>query len=143
VLQNGGGSGVPILKAHEPRDPAQQAAQRTLAAGNEPTPWHGLVVLRGAGERFDPLAVAAGKRGLLVLPAQFSAATKAMVVDTKGPCLDRVVRGDLLLALVGQDAKKCDRGGPRTELQAFRWSRKEVTPAGHFSLTGIYTSFVT
>jgi hypothetical protein len=94
TLQNGRDSATPILEEHVDRATDKPT---NLAAGTEFTYWTGLAVDR------DRLLLAAGKRGLLVLPGDFDSKSKGQLVDLGGECRDVRASGGVLVALIGSD----------------------------------------
>ncbi len=97
VLQNAAGGATPVLEEQVSRD---SGAVQSLVAGKVFTEWSGLAV----DAANETLLVAAGERGLLVLPADLAHDTRADVVSLGGACHDVVARGGRLLALVGAGA---------------------------------------
>ena len=93
TLQNGRGGPTPILEEHLDRGTGKPVS---LVAGSEVTEWTGLAVDPDGGR----LLVAAGKRGLIVLPGDFTGASKGTLVDLGGECRDVARRGGALVALV-------------------------------------------
>jgi len=93
VLQNGRGGPTPVLEEHVDRGSGKPVS---LVAGSEVTDWTGLAIDPDSGR----LLVAAGKRGLIVLPGDFTAQSKGQLVDLGGECRDVAVRGGALVALV-------------------------------------------
>jgi hypothetical protein len=93
TLQNGRGGPTPVLEEHVDRG---AGVPISLVAGSEVTAWSGLALDPADGR----VLIAAGKRGLLVLPGNFSSESKATQVDLGGECRDIAVRGDTLVALV-------------------------------------------
>ena len=82
-----------VLREHVARG---SGAVESLVAGAHFTPWSGLAVEPG-GER---LLLAAGDRGVLVLPADFAAGSRGELVDLGGAVSDVRVHGGRILALV-------------------------------------------
>lgn len=93
TLQNGRGGATPILEEHVDRGAGKPVS---LVAGSEVTAWTGLAVDPDGGR----LLIAAGKRGLIVLPGDFKSDSKGVLVDLGGECRDVAVRGGALVALV-------------------------------------------
>ena len=98
TLQNGKNGPTPVIEEHVSRDSGKTFG---LVAGSEMTDWTGLAVDPASGR----LLIAAGTRGLIVLPGDFTSASKGTLVELGGPCRDVEVRGGLLVALVGDDTK--------------------------------------
>jgi hypothetical protein len=98
TLQNGKNGPTPIIEEHVSRDSGKTFG---LVAGSEVTDWTGLAVDPDSGR----LLIAAGTRGLIVLPGNFTSASKGTMVELGAPCRDVVARGGLLVALVGDDTK--------------------------------------
>lgn len=93
---NSGGAGrasPPVLEEHVSRSTGKV---EKIIAGSEMTRWTGLALAPG-GER---IALAAGSRGLLLVPSSFGPGTRATAVDVGGACLDVVSAGGVLYALV-------------------------------------------
>lgn len=113
----------PVLEEHVSR---QTGKPETLAFGSDYSPWTGLAHLP-AGPGPARLLLAAGPRGLLVLPERFEPTTRADAIDVQGECADVLVLGSRVLALVAGPApallelRPTDAGlepGPRTALPA-------------------------
>jgi hypothetical protein len=98
TLQNGKNGPTPVIEEHVSRQTDQPVS---LVAGSEFTEWTGLAVDPEGGR----LLLAAGNRGLIVLPGNFTSASKGTMVELGAPCRDVAVRGGLLVALVGDDKK--------------------------------------
>ena len=98
TLQNGRNGPTPVIEEHVDRGSEKPV---TLVAGSEVTEWTGLAVDPDGGR----LLIAAGTRGLILLPGAFTSASKGTMVDLGAPCRDVAVRGGLLVALVGDDKK--------------------------------------
>jgi hypothetical protein len=82
----------------------------SLHGGSVYSEWAALALV-GQGSPTPELVFAAGARGLMVLPAAFTATSTATLVDVGGHCLDVVDRGGALVALVG-DAPPDPYGPP-------------------------------
>jgi hypothetical protein len=93
TLQNGRGGATPILEEHVDRGTGKPV---TLVAGSEVTDWTGLAVDPDGGR----LLIAAGKRGLIVLPGDFKSDSKGVLVDLGGECRDVAMRAGAPVALV-------------------------------------------
>jgi hypothetical protein len=98
TLQNGKNGPTPVIEEHVSRDSGKTFG---LVAGSEATDWTGLAVDPASGR----LLIAAGTRGLIVLPGDFTSTSKGTLVELGAPCRDVAVRGGLLVALVGDDKK--------------------------------------
>ena len=116
-----------VLEEHVDRGTGKPTA---LAAGKEFSPWTGLALLEGpAGLRH--VLLAAGPRGLLVLPAQTGPKSKAEVVTLGANCHDVLTRGPRIFALVEgaiiELAERAERAGPN---ERFEERRRVPIPAG-------------
>ena len=98
TLQNGKNGPTPVIEEHVSRDSGKTFG---LVAGSEITDWTGLAVDPDSGR----LLIAAGTRGVIVLPGNFTSASTGTMVELGGPCRDVAVRGGLLVARVGDDKK--------------------------------------
>lgn len=98
TLQNGKNGPTPVIEEHVSRDSGKTFG---LVAGSEATDWTGLAVDPASGR----LLIAAGTRGLIVLPGDYTSTSKGTLVELGAPCRDVAVRGGLLVALVGDDKK--------------------------------------
>ncbi len=98
TLQNGKNGPTPVIEEHVSRDSGKTFG---LVAGSEVTDWTGLAVDPDSGR----LLIAAGTRGLIVLPGNFTSASKGIMVELGAACRDVVARGGLLVALVGDDTR--------------------------------------
>jgi hypothetical protein len=98
TLQNGKNGPTPVIEEHVSRDSGKTFG---LVAGSEVTDWTGLAVDPVSGR----LLIAAGTRGLIVLPGNFTSASKGIMVELGAACRDVVARGGLLVALVGDDTR--------------------------------------
>ncbi len=87
----------PVLEEHVPRGTQGKLA---LTAGSEHTPWTGIARL---GE--DRLLAAAGSRGLLAFPLDFTPETKATVTPIDGEALDVIASVDRVWVLARKDGK--------------------------------------
>jgi hypothetical protein len=92
VLNSARSADPPVLEEHVSR---QTGKPEKLAAGREFTPWRGLALHRGR------VLLAAGARGLLVVPGTFGPDTGATAVGVGGDCRDVIVDGDRTFVLVG------------------------------------------
>jgi hypothetical protein len=93
-------SDPPVLEEHVSRGTGKP---EKLAAGTEVTPWTGLDLLY-TGKDLDRVLVAAGARGLLMIPPSFGPQTKAEVFHAGGECSDVVVDRSRVYLLVGGDS---------------------------------------
>jgi len=93
TLQNGRNGATPVIEEHVDRGTGKAVE---LVAGSEVTEWTGLAIDPEDGR----LLIAAGKRGLLLLPAEFKSDTRGVLVDLGGECRDVAVRGGAPIALV-------------------------------------------
>jgi len=103
LVLNGGRSAdaPPVLIEHVSR----MGKEPSLLSGESYTPWTGLAVAIDATTAHPRLVfLAAGERGLWVLPPDLSPEAAIGRLPLAGPCLDVVVYGDDLYALVGGDA---------------------------------------
>lgn len=114
----------PVLEEHVSR---RTKLAEKLAAGTEYTPWLGLAT---EGSR---LLLAAGSRGLLVVPQVFTPDTKATVVDVGGECRDVLVAGGRTWVLVG---------GREDAVVELRWDAQGGHEAGRTRLAGGHQKFV-
>ncbi len=80
-----------------------------LIAGDEPTDFEGLAWYPGTESLEPALLVAAGERGLIVLPDMIDSEEPAYIVDVGGPCLDVAFAAGRVHALVGGDAPRVVR----------------------------------
>lgn len=132
ILQNAGPDDR-VLEEHEPRDGSQGTPVRL--AGNEMTSWTGMAV-HGPTEQ---VLLAAGSRGLMILPAAFDSSTKATLIDLGGPVHDVAVRGDQVIALASGQGKK------QSELAAvlvLDVGANKAEVARRIRLPGLYTQLV-
>jgi len=97
TLQNGRNGATPVIEEHVDRGTGKAIE---LVAGSEVTEWTGLAIDPEDGR----LLLAAGKRGLLLLPGDFKSDTRGQLVDLGGDCRDVALRGGLLVALVAVEA---------------------------------------
>lgn len=108
TLQNGRNGPTPVIEEHVDRGTGKAIE---LVAGSEVTDWTGLVIDPEDGR----ILIAAGKRGLLLLPADFKSDTRGVLVDLGGECRDVAVRGGAPIALVASgeasDLVELTRGG--------------------------------
>ncbi len=96
-----------------------------LAAGTTYSAWTGLDLLERDGQLHSVL-VAAGSRGLFVLPPDIGPDSKATPIDLGASCLDVKVVGDRVFALVeGAVVELRDRG------EGLREARRTDVPAGY------------
>lgn len=97
---NSGGAGTtnpPVIEEHVDRGSGKV---ERVAHGSEMTPWTGLALTRA-----NQVAVAAGKRGLLWFPGEFSPTTKANALDVGGSCHDVIAVGSALYVLIESGGK--------------------------------------
>lgn len=97
----------PVLEESTKR--GESKPERVLA-GETMTPWYAIAMAPGAAK----IAIAAGERGLLLVPKSFTSASTAVIFDVGGHCLDVLSVEDSLLVLV----KSSDGVGKLVELQA-------------------------
>jgi hypothetical protein len=90
----------PVLEEHVSRETGKP---EKLAFGRDYTPWTGLARVAPA-EGPAWILLAAGPRGLLLLPERFGPTTRAEAVDVGGECADVLVDGERVLALVAGPA---------------------------------------
>lgn len=88
VLQNARGGPIPVLEEHVAR--GSQGIGKTITA------WTGMAVDAAGGK----LLIAAGGRGLLVVPTDFAHDTPVISVSL-GDCRDVIASGGHLFALIG------------------------------------------
>ncbi len=93
TLQNGRNGPTPVIEEHVDRATGKPSE---LVAGSEVSDWSGLAIDPEDGR----LLIAAGKRGLLLLPGDFKSDTRGVLVDLGGECRDVAARGGALVALV-------------------------------------------
>jgi hypothetical protein len=86
----------PVLEEHVSRHTGKP---EKLAYGTEYTSWRGIGLRPGPRPE---VLLAAGKRGLLVVPAGFGPSTKAERLDV-GDCLDVLVDDERIFVLLGGD----------------------------------------
>lgn len=114
----------PVLEEHVTRTTGKP---EKLAAGDKFTPWNGLA-LRG-----EHLLLAAGARGLLVVPVGFTPDTRADAVDLGGDCLDVLSEAGRTWALVG---------GPSPALVTLTGDGNKLSVASRTPLPGRFDRFV-
>jgi len=117
-------SDPPVLEEHVSRETRQP---EKLAAGTGYTPWRGLALHDGR------VLLAAGTRGLLVLPQVFTPDTKATVVAVGDECRDVLVADGRTWVLVG--------GGENAVVE-LGWDAGAAKERGRTRLAGSYERFV-
>jgi hypothetical protein len=103
-----------------------------LLAGATYTPLGGLAVDAASGR----ILLAAGARGLLVVPADFDRRTRGELVDLGGAVADVRVHGGRTLALV------IPPGAAHAELVALAWDGASYAPAARHRLPAPYDRLV-
>ena len=101
-----------------------------LVAGVRYTPWAGLGLLG------DRILLGAGARGVLMLPRTFDADSRAELVDVGGACLDLVVRGNGIYALVAAEGKA------RVVILRLDPSQGAIRSEGTIAVEGSWEQFV-
>lgn len=123
TLQNGTGSTTPIVDERVDRGGGRPDM---LLGGTHYSGWSGLAATRD-GKR---LLLAANTRGLLVLPSNFTATSKAQFVDLGGECRDVREQAGVLFALVvattGSELVVLESAGPD-----FKVIARHALPAGY------------
>jgi hypothetical protein len=119
----------PVLEEHVS---SRTNKPEKLAAGTEVTPWTGLDLLY-AGNELERVLVAAGARGLLMLPPDFTPDTKAEVFDAGGECLDVVVEQTRVYLLLGGDTPA---------VAAYEPTGSKLTPVWRTALPQPFQRFV-
>lgn len=114
----------PVLEEHVSR---RTNKPEKLAAGTDYTPWRGLA-LHG-----DRVLLAAGTRGLLVVPQSFTPDTKATVVAVGGECRDVLVADERTWVLVG---------GETNAIVELTWDAAGAHERGRTALAGSYDRLV-
>ncbi len=114
----------PVLEEHVSR---QTGRPEKLAAGTDFTEWRGLA-LHG-----DRALLAAGTRGLLVVPQVFTPDTKATVVAVGGECRDVLVADERTWVLVG---------GATNAIVELAWDAAGAHERGRTALAGSWDRLV-
>lgn len=129
ILNGGMGDDLPVLEEHIDRGTDKV---EKIIAGKNVTPWTGLALVKGKSGAVNEVAIAAGTRGLLVVPADFGRTSKARVVQL-GHVYDVANIGDQIIALT-----KGIEDGASTVL----WLDPTLSTSKSVELAGIYTQIV-
>ncbi|MBT8493217.1 MAG: hypothetical protein KJO07_09190 [Deltaproteobacteria bacterium] len=123
----------PVLEEHTERGSGKV---EKIIAGKEVTPWTGLAIVKDEDGKVVRLAIAAGKRGLLIVPADFTPDSKAEVV-LLGSVHDVANIGDQLIALVGAAAAGDSQSSTRVV-----WLSPALEVEREVTVDSIYTRIV-
>jgi hypothetical protein len=133
TLQNADGK-TPILEEHDDRGGNKPP---TVLAGTAITPWHGIAVTPDGTQ----VLIAAGMRGLLAVPADFTPATKTATAHLAGTTevLDVRTQAGLVLVLV---ERQLPTGNPASVAELVVVDPKSLAPVERHVLPRRYDRFL-
>jgi len=115
----------------------------TVVAGSKLTRWQGLGVIAGT-DQLGRIAIAAGDRGVMLVPFNFNSKTKAALTDVGGNCRDLLVHANIVYALVevGEAASDAGASTHRGVLKVLRWEPPSLKEVAVVKLPGPYQRIV-
>lgn len=129
ILNAGVVADPPVLEEHINR---RTDTIEKIIAGNDVTPWTGLALVKNKSGVVKEVAIAAGDRGLLIVPADFSHTSRARVVPL-GYVHDIANIGGELIALVK---------GTKDGFSKVLWLGPDLSTSTSIELEGIYSRIV-